>query len=72
MGSLTSLFLSRYRPCFIPIRRNADNVKLPDAYGDDHILVPEYEYQDFIAPVLRNPRSAVDRQLIPIDRDPLP
>ena len=34
--------------------------------------LPEYEYQDFIAPVLRNPRSAVGRQMIPIERDPYP
>jgi len=47
-------------------------VYLPVVYGDDHVLVPEYEYQDFIVPVLRNSRSAVDRQLIPIERDPYP
>ena len=33
---------------------------------------PDVSYQDFIAPVLRNPRSAVGRQMIPIERDPFP
>ena len=43
-----------------PENENADDVELPVVYGDDHVLVTEYEYQDFIVPVLRNPRSAVD------------
>ena len=40
------------------------NVELLAIYGEDHILVPEYE---FLAPALRYHRSFVRKDLIPIE-----
>ena len=44
----------------LPAVEPADmNVELPAIYGDDHVFVPEYEYQEFLAPALRHHRSFV-------------
>jgi hypothetical protein len=48
------------------------NLALPNLNGEDHVLVPEYEYQDFIAPVLRHPRSVIPKSHVPNERDPYP
>ena len=57
----------------LPAVEPADmNVELPTIYGDDHVLVPECEYQEFLAPALRHHRSVVRKDLIPIERDPYP
>jgi hypothetical protein len=43
-------------------------VELPAIYGENRVLVPEYEYQEFLAPALRHPR----KDFIPSGTDPYP